>query len=86
MHAAAHEHRTQMDYESARGALESAKRTLNTSLDDFASKVRDVELSCNRPSVGRPLPQDPYCRLIVRNRRRLTDAKLLELCKKGGKS
>jgi hypothetical protein len=82
--------RAQSDsYEATRRQFETAKSNLDSALDDVDSSVRATNRSCGysfsatspSSSVG-----DPLCWLLQRSKGHVSTERLMETCKKVGKS
>jgi len=76
---------------NARSRLESAKSDLESALDDVDSALRSVSASCDfsfssSPVVGVQRGSDRLCRLLQRYKGQLPTEKLLETCRKAGRS
>jgi hypothetical protein len=82
--------RAQSDtYEGASKQFEAAKSNLDSALDDVDSSVRATSRSC-RYLVSTTSPpssaSDPVCWLLQRSKGHVSAERLMETCKKVGKS
>jgi hypothetical protein len=76
-------------YEGARKQFESAKSNLDSALDDVDSSVRATNRSCDYSfsSTGASSSaSDPVCWLLQRSKGHVSTERLMETCKKVGKS
>jgi hypothetical protein len=82
--------RAQSDtYEGASKQFEAAKRNLDSALDDVDSSVRATNRSCGYSfSTTSPSSSagDPVCWLLQRSKGHVSTERLMETCKKVGKS
>jgi hypothetical protein len=82
--------RAQSDtYEGTRKDFEAAKSNLDSALDDVDSSVRATNRSCGySSSTTSPSSSasDPVCWLLQRSKGHVSSERLLETCKKVGKS
>lgn len=69
------------DYESARSSYEAAKSDLESHLDDVATAIRSVELSCSYSFRGARIAPagDSFCRLLQGYKRTLSASNLLQI-------
>ena len=76
------------EYDGARKRFQAAKRSLDNALDDVDSSVRATNNSCEySPSLGTSSPtSDPICWRLQRSKGHVSSEKLIETCKKVGKS
>jgi hypothetical protein len=76
-------------YEGARKQFEAAKSNLDSTLDDVDSSVRATNRSCDYSfsSTGASSSaSDPVCWLLQRSKGHVSTERLMETCKKVGKS
>lgn len=81
--------RTQSDtYEGARKQFEAAKSNLDSALDDVDSSVRATNRSCGYSvsTSQSSSASDPVCWLLQRSKGHVSAERLMETCKKVGKS
>jgi hypothetical protein len=77
------------EYDGARKRFQAAKRNLDNALDDVDSSVRAANNSCDYSlsSVGTPSStNDPFCWLLQRTKGHVSAERLMETCKRVGKS
>ena len=77
------------EYDVARKHFQAAKRSLDGTLDDVDSSIRAVNSSCDYSfsSVGTSSStSDPLCWLLQRSKGHVSAERLMETCKKVGKS
>jgi hypothetical protein len=79
------------EYDGAQQKLQSAKGALDSALDDVDASVRSANRACEYPaSSSTPGPtsssSDPICWLLQRTKGHVAPDKLMEACKKVGKS
>lgn len=76
-------------YDGARKQFQAAKRILDSALDDVDSSVRATNTSCDYSfsSTGTSSSaNDPVCWLLQRSKGHVSAERLMETCKKVGKS
>jgi hypothetical protein len=76
------------EYDGAQGRYQSAKRALDSALDDVDASVRSANRACEYPvsSSTTSSSSDPLCWLLQRTKGHVAPDKLMETCKKIGKS
>src|SRR5689334_828703 len=79
------------EYDGAQRRLQSAKGALDSALDDMDASVRSASRACEYPvssSTSGPTSSsgDPVCWLLQRTKGHVAPDKLMEACKKVGKS
>ena len=77
------------EYDVARKHFQAAKRSLDGTLDDVDSSIRAANSSCDYSfsSVGASSStSDPLCWLLQRSKGHVSAERLMDTCKKAGKS
>ena len=77
------------EYDGAQQRLQSSRRALDSALDDVDASVRSANRTCEYPvssATTGPSSGDPLCWLLQRTKGHVAPDKLMETCKKIGKS